>query len=52
VGLAAVVGDVNGDSHDDAAIQSRGDDRRVGQVVGLLGGEGGLSADRTVTLDR
>ncbi|WP_149828541.1 FG-GAP repeat domain-containing protein [Streptomyces tailanensis] len=53
VALAVAVGDVNGDGHDDAAIQSLGgDDRRVGQVVVLLGGEGGLSADRTVTLDR
>ncbi|MGW0732058.1 FG-GAP repeat domain-containing protein [Streptomyces sp. NPDC002851] len=46
------VGDANGDGRDDAAVLSRGKDRRVGRVAVLLAGEGGLGAGRTVTIDR
>ncbi|MGP3975884.1 FG-GAP repeat domain-containing protein [Streptomyces sp. 8N114] len=49
VGYAVAVGDINGDGHDDIATSSRGDFRQV-RVV--LGGKDGLSATRTVTIDR
>ncbi|MDX3837762.1 VCBS repeat-containing protein [Streptomyces europaeiscabiei] len=52
VGGALAVGDVNGDGRDDIATQSLGNDRRIGQVVVVLGGEDGLSAARTVKIDR
>ncbi|OAH13932.1 FG-GAP repeat domain-containing protein [Streptomyces jeddahensis] len=47
-----VVGDVDGDGRDDVAAQSRGRDRRIGQVAVLLGGADGLSADRILRIDR
>lgn len=50
--LTPVTGDVNGDGHDDVAVQTRGRERRVGEVTVLLGGPGGLSADRVVRIDR
>lgn len=49
---AVAVGDMNGDSYDDIATQSHGIDRRIGQVVVLLGGKDGLDAARTVRIDR
>jgi hypothetical protein len=49
---ADAIGDVNGDGHDDIATRSPGDDRRIGQVAVVLGGKDGLSAARTVTIDR
>ncbi|WP_431043440.1 FG-GAP repeat domain-containing protein [Streptomyces sp. P1-3] len=52
VGYDTAVGDVNGDGHDDIATTSRGKDARIGQVTVVLGGKDGLSAARTVTLDR
>ncbi|MDX3225118.1 VCBS repeat-containing protein [Streptomyces sp. ME19-01-6] len=52
VGLDVAVGDINGDGYDDTATQSRGDDDRVGQVMVVFGGKGGLSAARAVTIDR
>ncbi|MEU8916224.1 VCBS repeat-containing protein [Streptomyces nigrescens] len=45
-GLDATVGDTNGDGYDDIATLTRDD------VVVLLGGKDGLSASRTVTIDR
>ncbi|WP_200301555.1 VCBS repeat-containing protein [Streptomyces adelaidensis] len=51
-GLAVAVGDVNGDGYDDLATNPRGEDRRIGQVVVVLGGEDGLDTTRTLTIDR
>lgn len=47
VGLDVAVGDTNGDGYDDIATQYRGRD-----VVVVLGGKDGLSATRTITIDR
>ncbi|MDX2556439.1 FG-GAP repeat domain-containing protein [Streptomyces stelliscabiei] len=49
---ALAVGDVDGDGRDDIATQSSGDDRRIGQVTVVTGGDDGLSASRTVMIDR
>ncbi|WKX69483.1 VCBS repeat-containing protein [Streptomyces sp. XD-27] len=52
VGYDLAVGDINGDGHDDIATETRAKDPRIGEVTVVLGGKDGLSAARTITIDR